>query len=361
MRPSDLPLPLLALLCSVACGGGEGDGEGAKSPAVAPARVKEPEPEPPAPVHGAKIRFESDTIDFGEVWDYQTLEGRFHFTNVGTEPLLVTDVKPSCGCTPVELERNRFEPGEQDHVAVRWDLKGFGHQAKTIAVTTNSVGEPITMLTVRAEIRPFATFDPTALRLGALEVGKAHTATATLTCVDPEFELLDLVSGTPKLSVRETGRTKRGATMEVTLDGTIDWGSFIGQVNARIRGRGEGSGETVEHVAHLPVSASLLGELRIENQLLTVGRVAPGSRIVYATELRSASRRPFEVTTLRVEASQPPGMEARVEPLAGAAKRLVVEGDSGDYLGLIRGFVVLDTDLPGEEVRRLPIMGVVRD
>lgn len=361
MRLRDRLLLLLVGVGFTACGGGATGAGGAESPAVAPASAKAPKPEPPAPVSGAKILFESDTIDFGEVWDYQTLEGRFRFTNVGTEPLVISDVKPSCGCTPVELARDRFEPGEGDFVAVRWDLKGFGHQAKTIAVTTSSVGEPITMLTVRAEIRPFATFDPTVLRLGDLELGKVHTARATLSCVDRGFELLEVVSGTPKITARDIGRTAGGVIVEVTLDETIGWGSFIGQINARIRGRGDGSEETVEHTARLQVSASLLGELRIENQLLTVGCVAPGARIVYATELTSASKRAFEVTTLRVENSQPPGLEARVEPRPGGGQRLIVEGDSGDYRGLIRGFVVLDTDLPGEEARRLPIMGIVRE
>ena len=355
-------LLLLISLFLGACGTEATEGDGARSPLAAPVAPVTPEPEPPASVSGASIRFESDTIDFGEVWDFETLESRFEFENVGTEPLLITDVKPSCGCTPVELERNRFEPGEKDAIEVIWNLKGFGHQAKSIAVTTNSVGAPMTMLTVRAQIRPFASFQPTSLRLGELEIGEAHTATATLTCVDPDFELISVASGTPKMTARDAGRTAEGGVIvEVTLEDTINWGSYIGQTNARIRGRMEGMTEPIEHTVHLSVSASLLGDLRITPQLLTVGRVAPGGKIFYEAQLRSDSGRDFEVTELRVENSKPPGMEARVEPVPGGGMRLLVEGESGDYLGLIRGFVVVGTDIPDEGLRRLPVMGIVRE
>ena len=67
------------------------------------------------------------------------------------------------------------------------------------------------------------------------------------------------------------------------------------------------------------------------------------------------------MTAVRVENSQPPGMTARVESNPDGSKRLLLEGESGDYLGLIRGWVVLSTDVPGEEQRRLSVMGIVRE
>jgi hypothetical protein len=350
-------LPIVCLPV-FSCGGGQEESVEAPSPTEAPpTAVVVPTPRP----SGARIAFASDTINFGEVWDLDELSCSFEFTNEGDSPLLVTEVKPSCGCTPTELQRTRFEPGEGDAIEVKWKVKGFGSQAKTIAVSTNSEGMGMTMLTVRAKIRPFARFEPVALRLGDLDLGETHTATVRLTCVDPEFVLVSVAPGNKQIAARDLGAASEGGRrIEVTLSDTLPWGPFISSISARVRGRLEGREEPVDHLVRMSLSASMLGDLRIEPDFFTVGRVPPGGVIRYEALLSSASGSPFEVTELHIEGSQPPGMEVRIEATPEGGKRLLLEGETGDYLGLIRGWVVFSTDLPGEGPRRLSVMGIVR-
>ena len=316
-----------------------------------------------SPQSGAKMVFESTTLDFGEVWDFEEIKGRFAFENQGGKPLVITEIKPACGCTTTELAKNRFEPGEADGIELVWIPKGFGRQAKTISVISNSEGPGLTVLTVQAQIKPFAKFEGGPLRWGELTFGEPHVKRVTLTCLDPAFELLDLKTGHRNLSAREVGRRADGAReIELAFDEKTPWGQINVSVQARIRGVVEE--RTIEHTASLHINAAIYGDLRVQPTMYAVGHVLPGRTFERRAQLRSASGLPFQVTEARVDGSKPPGMTVRAEPfLRGGVSgmELVLSGDAGDYLGLIRGNVVFNTDLPGETPRSIPVMGIVRE
>lgn len=47
----------------------------------------------------AKMEFKSETFDYGEIQKGSDGIGYFEFTNTGDAPLVIKDVKSSCGCT----------------------------------------------------------------------------------------------------------------------------------------------------------------------------------------------------------------------------------------------------------------------
>ncbi|MEC7129221.1 MAG: DUF1573 domain-containing protein, partial [Planctomycetota bacterium] len=47
----------------------------------------------------AKLGLERFEHDFGEIWDLEKQETTFGFENKGTSPLIIEEVKASCGCT----------------------------------------------------------------------------------------------------------------------------------------------------------------------------------------------------------------------------------------------------------------------
>src|SRR5437660_1128081 len=52
---------------------------------------------------GPHFKFEGgDTYDFGVVKRGPIAMHSFEFTNVGNAPIIIMDVKPSCGCTNVD-------------------------------------------------------------------------------------------------------------------------------------------------------------------------------------------------------------------------------------------------------------------
>ncbi|MFR3330978.1 MAG: DUF1573 domain-containing protein, partial [Odoribacter splanchnicus] len=58
------------------------------------------------------IRFEQDTLQLGTVRYGEKRKVTFRFTNTGQVPLLLRDVRPSCGCTGAECEKRPVDPGK---------------------------------------------------------------------------------------------------------------------------------------------------------------------------------------------------------------------------------------------------------
>lgn len=85
------------------------------------------------------IYFTELTFDFGQIADNKPITHDFVFYNSGTAPLLLKNVKPSCGCTTPVWTRQPIKPGESGKISLTFDPKGDAGKAvsKTITVTTN--------------------------------------------------------------------------------------------------------------------------------------------------------------------------------------------------------------------------------
>lgn len=64
----------------------------------------------------------------------------FRIKNAGTEPLIIYDLKTSCGCTATEYSKEPVQPGKQTKIKVTYDGKGRqpGAFSKTVAVYTSA-------------------------------------------------------------------------------------------------------------------------------------------------------------------------------------------------------------------------------
>ncbi len=99
----------------------------------------------------AVIDFESDTIDYGEIAKGSDGVRVFKFTNTGNAPLIVTDVKSSCGCTVPKKPDGPVAPGESSTIQVKYDTNRVGPIRKTITVYSNA-SEPVKALKIKGEV-----------------------------------------------------------------------------------------------------------------------------------------------------------------------------------------------------------------
>ena len=66
---------------------------------------------------GPMFKFQGgDTYDFGVVKRGPVATHSFEFTNTGTEPIIVMNVTPSCGCTNVDWSKNPVLPGQKGFI-----------------------------------------------------------------------------------------------------------------------------------------------------------------------------------------------------------------------------------------------------
>ncbi len=86
---------------------------------------------------GPQMKFDSYEVDYGEIEQGSDPYRFFKFTNVGTEPLQITNAKGSCGCTVPTYPKEPIFPGETGEIKVRYDTKRIGAFVKRVTLTTN--------------------------------------------------------------------------------------------------------------------------------------------------------------------------------------------------------------------------------
>jgi hypothetical protein len=129
-------------------------------------------------VSGPVFSADKMELSFGEV-DYKGDGAReFVFKNTGTEPLIITNAKGSCGCTVPEWPKEPIRPGQTNVIKVKYDTARSGPISKTVTITTNEVegkdanGNPTYknhMIAIKGNVKSAPTNDglPTKSNSGA--------------------------------------------------------------------------------------------------------------------------------------------------------------------------------------------------
>lgn len=104
--------------------------------------------------NGAAITWEKKTHDFGNIVQGDKVEHTFYFTNSGNEPLIITNVQVSCGCTtPKGWPRDPIPPGGQGEITVSFSSAGkMGKQNKPVTLVTNAVNPQDNTITFTTNI-----------------------------------------------------------------------------------------------------------------------------------------------------------------------------------------------------------------
>ncbi len=86
------------------------------------------------------IKYEEEVYDFGTCNEGDKVAHIFKFKNTGTEPLLITNAKGSCGCTVPTWPKEPVAPGGMGELKVEFNSAGKpGNQSKRVTVTANTV------------------------------------------------------------------------------------------------------------------------------------------------------------------------------------------------------------------------------
>ena len=90
-------------------------------------------------INSQEFKFEQETIDYGKIIKGSEGERTFVFTNVGDAPLIIQNIKSSCGCTVPKKPENPIMPGEKGEIKVSYDTKRIGGFSKQITILSNAI------------------------------------------------------------------------------------------------------------------------------------------------------------------------------------------------------------------------------
>jgi hypothetical protein len=105
----------------------------------------------PAVLKDALIFIEKLQHDFGTIPYRNKTSHRFEFSNPGETPLVIYEVKASCGCTVPEWPKKPLNPGSKGEIIITYDAASPGTFYKEIKVHYNGSGSPV-VLKIRGQV-----------------------------------------------------------------------------------------------------------------------------------------------------------------------------------------------------------------
>jgi hypothetical protein len=112
----------------------------------------------PNPVNpnAAKFKFDTEVIDYGTIEHNADGNREFKFTNVGKEPLIISNAVGSCGCTTPQWPKEPIKPGASASIKVHYATDRIGQFEKTVTITSNA-DTPSKVIKIKGVVKP----DPT--------------------------------------------------------------------------------------------------------------------------------------------------------------------------------------------------------
>lgn len=104
----------------------------------------------------AEFKFTEEKHDFGKVPQGKPVTTEFAFTNIGVEPLILTEVKPTCGCTIADYTKTPVKHGDKGLIKITYNAAVEAPFNKTIVVTSNAK-TPTKYLVIVGEVTKVAT------------------------------------------------------------------------------------------------------------------------------------------------------------------------------------------------------------
>lgn len=99
----------------------------------------------------AEFKFNEEKHDFGKIPQGTPVTTVFEFTNVGQEPLILTEVRPTCGCTIADYTKTPVLKGAKGSIKITYNAAVASAFNKTIVVTSNAK-TPVKYLNIVGEV-----------------------------------------------------------------------------------------------------------------------------------------------------------------------------------------------------------------
>lgn len=150
----------------------------------------------------AKLEFNDRTFDFGVIKEVDGIKsGKFIVKNAGNQPLLITGVRPSCGCTVSKYTTEEIAPGQTGYIEATFDPANRpGPFNKSISVTSNDPLQPTAVIFIKGDVikRPPTKADNFPTKLGNLRLTTNHLSFSDIKITQRKTDTIKLYNETPQ-------------------------------------------------------------------------------------------------------------------------------------------------------------------
>jgi hypothetical protein len=101
---------------------------------------------------GPQISVDKEVHDYGTIKQGANGTCEFTITNTGSEPLIISRAKGSCGCTVPDWPKEPIMPGQSAVMSVKYDTKRVGPINKSVTITSNAVGNESKVVRIKGNV-----------------------------------------------------------------------------------------------------------------------------------------------------------------------------------------------------------------
>lgn len=371
-----------------------------KKPAAAPRPPRNPNAK-------LEIPFGMEKHDFGRARQGDMLIHTFKLQSNGSEPVVISQASPTCGCTLGEVKilavgeetpalytfGDSIAPGSEVQISATLDTKSKKNKTNVrINVYSNDGKTGVTMLSLAANVEPFLVASPPFLQFGQIREGTERTGTIDFRTSNGDRIMLAQDPTRPiplpaglsmdfvPVNADESGKASVWrATFTVGKDSPEGGKSYAVRLNSDVelpknpklpdKVAGKAGAPTVYQVT-ANVNYTILGAISLQTQYLSLGLVRPDQPVVRNVRL-TCHEDDFDLSnvkaTLTGEGNQPlqwaDRFKVSVKPVSGSNAvdiELRLNGLPADADGSFRGRIAIETGHPTKPSEFVRFSGVCR-
>ncbi len=271
---------------------------------------------------GANISFDTETFSFGKIEEIKgAVTHVYNFTNTGSEPLVLQNVQPSCGCTTPEWSKKPVVPGGKGFIKATFDPAGRpGSFAKSITVVSNAVNSPV-VLKFTGEVigKAPAIEEKYSFSIDNLRVASTYLAFGKISSAKTASKTIDVLNGgstpialsfptvAPYLEILVSPSTIRpGQKASITINYDAkkknDWGFVAEEILFTMNGKKDAkykfnltadiqddySQATPQQIANTP-------RMTMEKTVVDVGRIKNGTQVELVYRFKNLGKSNLEI------------------------------------------------------------------
>jgi len=319
-----------------------------------------------------KLVFDKTVHDFGKVGEGDGAAiYDFAFKNTGTAPLIIQDVRTTCGCTTPEWTKQPIRPGDTGFIKVSYDVKGRpGAIDKTITVFSNCSSSPAS-LRITGEVIPVERHPSEAFRhtVGTIRLDEMHVAfnrmythekpALIVTAYNPgpdavKISFINLPAHIKTEVTPATIKSGEKASIKVIYDASRknDWGFVSDRISMILNDNKTKDYKltvtaTIEEDFSRWTAAQLQNApaISLERQIIEVGQIKKGEKKTFQVKLTNNGKSKLLIRKIETNSPQVT-VDAPKEVNAGASVNLTVKYDGAGQSGEQSKSIIMITNDP---------------
>lgn len=334
----------------------------------------------------AQAAFEEEIHNFGEIKeDGGKVTHTFKFKNSGGQPLIVHNVRASCGCTSPDWTRQPIQPGKEGFVKATFDPRNRpGNFNKAVIVTTNGE-KPTIVLRITGKVLPKEKTieDIYPRQMGDIRMKSSHLSFTRIAPEEVKTEELEIINtADDKVSVAfdrvpehlvikmvpETLNPGQEGKIVATYDASKkdDWGFVVDQVYLKMNGATDRRNRlsvsatieedyskwTEEEMTNAPV-------IDIDDRVFDFGEISQGKKVSHAFTIKNEGKSNLILRKIRASCGCTAIQPEKKVIAPGESTKLVAEFNSRGMSGRQNKSVTIYSNDPKKSTLLLRLTGAV--